>query len=86
MRKRPSRSSAKTRNSYARKAGLPPGSIVHIGDKPLDQASFSLFDYDGDGQREVHFSTLAASRQYSRQHRWIWLHVQGVHETAVMEE
>lgn len=86
MSKRFSHYARKPRNPYAPKAGLPPGSIVHVGDIKVDQTSFTLFDYNATELREITFDSLEASRQHQRQHRLIWLAVHGVHEPRVMEE
>jgi magnesium transporter len=86
MSKHTGRYTRKSRNTYAPKAGLPPGSIVHVGDVKVDQTSFSLFDYDAENLREITFDSLETSRQHQRQNTLIWLAVHGVHEPAVMEE
>ncbi len=74
------------KRSYSPKVGQAPGSIVHVGDVKVDHTQLSLFDYDASDIKELSFDSLEASRQYHRQHQWIWLNVHGVHESAVMEE
>lgn len=74
------------KRTYAAKLGQAPGSIIHVGEVHLDQTRFSLFDYDAEQIEEGAITTLEASRQYRRRHRWIWLNVHGVHEASVMEE
>lgn len=86
MHKRRDHRIQKTHTHYASKVGLPPGSIVHVGDIKVDQTSFSLFDYDADNLREITFDTLEASRRHQREHRVVWLNVHGVHEPQVMQE
>lgn len=86
MSKHTGRYARKSRNTYAPKAGLPPGSIVHVGDVKVDQTSFTLLDYDAENLREITFDSLESSRQHQRQNSNIWLAVHGVHEAPVMEE
>jgi len=88
MHKTPDRKNRKSRpkRSYASKLGLAPGSIVHVGDVMVAHAHLSLFDYDETELKEMSFDSLDASREYHRQHRWIWLNIHGVHEAVVMEE
>lgn len=71
---------------YSKKAGQPPGSILHLGDIKVAKPDITLFDYDGDHLTEVTFSTVDDSRNYVRRNQKLWLNVHGVHEARIMEE
>jgi magnesium transporter len=66
----------------SRKAGLPPGSLVHIGEKKAETASFSVIDFDGRGFFEA---TLHSPSELSSQPRNFairWANVYGAQSPA----
>ncbi len=42
----------------AKKVGLPPGSLIHIGEKLSDHIKITLMDYDGDHLDEKRSSSI----------------------------
>ncbi len=71
------------------KAGLPAGTLVHIGERKLERAAISLIEYGGDGAdtlRETRFDSLAASQAYAPTLPKLWLNVHGLHDAEVMRE
>lgn len=86
MRKRTAKRISKSRTTYAKKAGHPPGSIVYTGEIKVEKPHITLFDYDDQRQAEISFDNIDASRAYQRTARHLWLNVHGLHETKVMAE
>jgi len=86
MKKKPVPRRRPVRPPYAPKAGLPPGSIVYVGDLKVDRTSFTLFDYDADRLRTIVFDSLQESRQHQKQYARLWLATHGVHDPQVMKE
>jgi magnesium transporter len=74
------------RKKRSTKAGLPPGSLVHLGDRKLEHARVTLIDYGADGLEEKQFETLAESRAYTPTQPIHWLNVYGLHEPEVLAE
>jgi len=74
------------RKKRSTKTGLPPGSLVHLGDQKLDHARVTLVDYGPDGLAERQFETLAESRAYTPTQPMQWLNVYGLHEPEVLAE
>lgn len=74
------------RKRRSTKIGLPPGSLVHLGDRKLDHARVTLVDYGPDGLEEKQFETLAESRTYAPTQAIQWLNVYGLHEPEVLAE
>lgn len=75
-----------TRKKRSTKTGLPPGSLVHLGDRKLDHARLSLIDYGPDGLEEKEFETLADCQACTPTQPMQWLNVYGLHEPEVMAE
>lgn len=68
----------------SRKAGLPPGSLVHIGEVKSSDTSISLIDFGPDGIEEVSLPNVAALRTYQRRHSTLWINAYGVHDPAIL--
>ncbi len=68
------------------KAGLPAGSLVHLGERKTERAAIALIEYRPDGLDEKHFDSLAACRASETTGGKLWLNVHGLHEPEVMGE
>ena len=86
---RPGPRRRRPRTTRARKAGLPPGSLVHTGQPPPDPtrpASIRVIDYDSGSLEErvvVDAATCAAYRDTSTV---TWIDVSSVHQVAVVRQ
>lgn len=78
--------SNKKRARPTRKLGLPPGSLVHIGEIKTEKPSITLLEYDAQGITETCFEDIDASRAYHAVREKRWLNVYGLHDPAVMAE
>jgi magnesium transporter len=84
-----SRASAKRRKSKvltSAKAGLPPGSLVHVGDLKTERPQISLIAYDNGGIEEKRFSSIAESRDYQPGRGRVWLNVHGLQDAEILGE
>lgn len=80
------KSTPRRRPRRARKTGLPPGSLVHVGEIKTERPEISLIEYDADELTERHFANIAESRAYQPGKATLWLNVHGLHEPEVMSE
>lgn len=69
----------------SRKAGLPPGSLVHIGDAKRDTTSITRFEYDEQACRESEIRAGEECRPSPQASTVTWVNVDGVHDAAVIE-
>lgn len=74
------------RPSRAHKAGLPPGSLVHVGDIKTEHPSITLFAFDKQGLEEKSFPSLVASRTYQPSHAKLWLNIHGLQDPEILNE
>jgi len=75
---------AKSMKRHSRKVGLPPGSLVFLGEKRVENATIRVIDYD---EREVHERAIAnpaECRQYMDQKTVTWIDVTGLHDTELL--
>ena len=66
------------------KAGMPPGSLVHIGDTPADAVSIELIKYDQETFQEQIFSTVDDCLPHLDNSGITWVNVEGVHNVDII--
>lgn len=70
---------SKPRKLRSRKSGLPPGSLVHIGEIKTSAPSFSILDFDADNLKEVVLSDTVSFIEQPRAFAARWANAYGVH-------
>jgi magnesium transporter len=69
-----------------KKAGLPPGTLIYVGDRRVDQVKIEIIDYDADHVTEVEPKTVEECLSFKESPTVTWLNVIGLHDTAVIEK
>jgi magnesium transporter len=70
----------------SKKAGLPPGSLVHIGEKKTEKIRIQVIDYDEGRLEERDFATIEECLALQRKPSITWINIVGIHEIALMEK
>jgi len=70
----------------SRKAGLPPGALVHIGEKWSEQARISVMQYNEEALREKELADVRELPVPPDMSLTTWIHVDGLHDTAILEQ
>lgn len=68
------------------KAGLPPGSLVHIGEKKAEKAKITLMEYGPDWVREKRVTSIPELLPLKEAPGIAWINIDGLHETGVIEQ
>ncbi len=68
------------------KAGLPPGTLVHIGEKKVGEPIITLIDYDETNHQESGIKTAEECIPFREKPTVTWINVEGVHEAKVVEK
>jgi len=68
-----------------RKAGLSPGSLVHVGEKKLERTLLTVFDYDPTSIQELTNATVENCLPLRQHLTSTWINVDGLHETNIIE-
>ena len=66
------------------KAGLPPGSLVYLGEPAAERPLLTLIEYDADTYREEQPASVAQISAASG--KTLWLNVHGLNEPVLIEE
>ncbi len=68
------------------KAGLPPGTLVHIGARKTAAAHLTLLDYDPNGARESRVAATELSDKLKHVHGIKWVNLHGLGDINTMEQ
>ena len=69
----------------SQKAGLPPGSLVHIGEKRTEQINITLFNYDEEQFQELTLKSPQECSAFKDQLTVTWINLEGLHEVGAIE-
>lgn len=76
----------KTRKRASSKIGLPPGTLVHIGDVHQGEARISLVDYTHEYAHEMVCGQLEDCLKYRDTESRSWIRVEGLHDIKLIEQ
>lgn len=66
--------------------GLPPGALVHIGEKRLEETRISIIDYDQAQFQEKEVEKIEECFPLKDKPTVTWINIEGIHEPQVIEE
>jgi len=68
------------------KNGLPPGSLVHVGEKKLEKAQISVIDYNETQYQELTPAAIEECFPFKEKPSITWINIDGLHETDLIEK
>jgi magnesium transporter len=68
------------------KVGLPPGTLVHIGEKKVEKARITIMDYDETNLEEKEAKTIEESFPFKDKPTVTWINIDGLHEVEIIEK
>jgi magnesium transporter len=77
---------AKLIKKRSRKVGLPPGTLVHIGEKKTGEVKIAVIDYDEVNFQESEVGTVEECFPFREKPTVTWINVEGVHRVEVVEK
>lgn len=72
-------------NRSAKKIGLPPGSMVHMGDRKTETPLITLMEYDSDHFKEEVIKTIGPAFPLKDAPAVTWINIDGLHEVHLMD-
>lgn len=70
----------------SKKAGLPPGTLVHVGEKKVDSVRVTYLDYDETKVEEKQVSTVEECFPFKATPTVTWINIDGLHDIEMMEK
>jgi magnesium transporter len=70
----------------SKKAGLPPGTVVFVGEKKVEEIRITIIDYDEDQYEEREIKNIEDCFPYKDTPSISWINIDGVHQVEVIEK
>ena len=68
------------------KFGLPPGTLIHTGEKLTDRVRITVFDYDEQSFTEKEVPTIEECFHHRETPTVTWINIDGIHDTSIVEK
>ena len=69
-----------------KKAGLAPGTLVHIGEKKVGKVRITVIDYDAEQFQEKEVETIEECFPFRDTPTITWINIDGIHEVQIIEK
>ena len=73
-------------NKRPKDFGLPPGTLVYVGEKRTGDITMDLFDFDDKGYSEVRVKEISDCLPFKESPQITWLNINGLHEVEKLRE
>ena len=70
----------------SKKAGAAPGTLIHIGEKKIEQIRIRLIDYDAEELREKELETIEECFPYKDEPTVSWININGIHDVETIQK
>ena len=70
----------------SRKAGFPPGTLIHIGEKKAEELKITAIDYDGTNFQEREIKTIEVCFPLKDKPTITWINLDGLHQVDILEK
>jgi len=71
---------------HSKKAGLPPGTLIHIGEKKVESVRITVIDYDEQNFQEKQVSNIEECFQFKTAPTVTWINIDGIHHVDIIEK
>lgn len=68
------------------KTGLPPGSLVHVGERKADKVAITIYDYTHDVVEEKIAASVEECFPYLERPTVTWINIDGLHDVHVVQQ
>jgi magnesium transporter len=75
---------ARFANIRSRKAGLPPGSLIHVGEKKAEQTKITIIDYDEQSFQRKDVEDLTECFVFKGTATVTWINIDAVHDAGII--
>jgi magnesium transporter len=71
---------------HSKSAGLPPGTLIHIGEQKLEAPRITVIDYDEQNFQEKQVSKIEECFEFKASPTVTWINIDGIHDTKTIEK
>jgi magnesium transporter len=76
----------KIRKKTSAKVGLPPGSIIHVGEQKIEKAKITLTEFDEKNVETCEINSVEEIDPYTDTPQVTWVNVSGLHDTELIKQ
>jgi magnesium transporter len=69
-----------------KKAGLPPGTLIHVGEPKTAKVKITVIDYNDSDLEEREIDSIEESYAYKEKPTVTWINTDGIHEVDIIEK
>jgi len=69
----------------SKKRGMPPGSLVYLGEQKDEKVKIRIMDYDVESVREKQFESAKECAPFKDEPTTTWINVDGIHQKEILE-
>jgi magnesium transporter len=66
--------------------GLPPGSLIHVGDKKFEDIKITVFDYDEKNLKEIEVKNVEDCYPFKDEKTVTWINIDGISKIDIIEK
>ena len=70
----------------SKKSGLPPGTLVHIGERKSEEITITVLDYDETSFQEAEFTTIEECFLFKDKPTVTWINIEGLHQVEIVQK
>ena len=70
----------------SKKTGLPPGTLIHVGEKMTEKVRIRVMDYDEENSEEKDLEKIEECFPYLKRSTITWINIDGLHEVHVIDK
>ncbi|MFZ5516223.1 MAG: magnesium/cobalt transporter CorA [Candidatus Zhuqueibacterota bacterium] len=70
----------------SRKVGLPPGTLIHVGEKKTEKTRISVFDFDETNLEEKEVERVEDCYPYHEKPSLTWINIDGLHDVSIVDK
>jgi magnesium transporter len=70
----------------SKKSGLPPGTLVHIGERKAEEIKITVMDYDEKSCQEEQFASIEACFVFKDRPSVTWINIDGLHNVEYIQK
>lgn len=68
------------------KSGLPPGTLIHMGEKKAEPVQITVIDYDEQNFQQKQVATIEECFEFKTTPTITWINIDGIHEIEMIEK
>ena len=76
----------RTTRKRSSKAGLPPGTLVHVGEKKVESVRITFIDYDEQSFQEKQVTKIEECLKLKNTPTVSWINIDGIHDIELLEK